>query len=74
MLDIGGNIIGAAMGPGPIMDKIISAFSVFVGVPIVGRAVGHLAPEEHKMPIPASAGTDGVLRFVTRDGRFRRGS
>jgi len=71
---INGYTIGAGTVPGPITDKIIGAFSVFVGVAIVGRAVGHLAPEEHKMPIPASAGTDGVLRFVTRDERFRRGS
>jgi branched-chain amino acid aminotransferase len=52
---INGYAIGAGTVPGPITEKLIRAFSEFVGVDIVGQALSHLPPEEHKVPIPAPA-------------------
>lgn len=52
---INGYHIGAGAVPGPITDKLIKAFSDFVGVDIVAQALSHLSPEAQQVPVPASA-------------------
>jgi len=52
---INGYHIGAGTVPGPMTDRLINAFSNFVGVDIVAQALSHLPPEEQKAPVPASA-------------------
>jgi branched-chain amino acid aminotransferase len=52
---INGYHIGAGTVPGPMTDRIINAFSNFVGVDIAAQALSHLPPEEQKAPVPASA-------------------
>jgi branched-chain amino acid aminotransferase len=52
---INGYAIPAGTVPRPITDRMIKAFSEFVGVEIVAQALSHLPPEEQKVPVPVSA-------------------